>query len=142
MSTEKKTLLTEYSDFVEQITSDPSNHNDKFQERWDELLQKTRQYKTNLPLLLTASQGLSSESGEFTEIVKKCLFQNKPYDENTRWHLVRELGDIFWYLVNACRALGYTPEEVIKINIDKLKARYPTSRFETYFSENRKEGDL
>jgi NTP pyrophosphatase (non-canonical NTP hydrolase) len=93
-------------------------------------------------LLLTAAIGLSSEGGEFSEIVKKMAFQGKPYNEDTRFHMKRELGDIIWYWINACRALGYDPNEVIAENVTKLEARYPGGTFDPFYSENRKEGDL
>ena len=86
--------------------------------------------------------GISSEGGEFAEIVKKCIFQGKPLDAETRFHAKRELGDILWYWINSCRALDLDPNEVIKENVFKLESRYPGGKFDTYFSENRKEGDL
>jgi NTP pyrophosphatase (non-canonical NTP hydrolase) len=96
----------------------------------------------NVPLLLTASVGLSSEGGEFSEIVKKMLFQGKPFTEENRFHMMRELGDIAWYWVNACRALGYDPNEVIAENVKKLESRYPGGSFDAYYSENRQANDL
>ena len=96
----------------------------------------------NIARLLTGGMGLSSETGEFNEIIKKCLFQGKPLDDDTRYHLMRELGDIMWYWVTACRALNYKPNDVIKENIKKLQARYPDKKFDVEKSENRQEGDL
>ena len=96
----------------------------------------------NPTLLITAGIGLSSETGEFNEIIKKMLFQGKPLNEENRFHMMRELGDIMWYWTNACRALGYDPNEVIAENVRKLEARYPGGAFDAYYSENRKEGDL
>jgi NTP pyrophosphatase (non-canonical NTP hydrolase) len=93
-------------------------------------------------LLLTASIGLASECGEFSEITKKMAFQGKPYTEDTRFHMFRELGDIAWYWVNACRSLGFDPNEVLAENVRKLEARYPGGKFDAFYSENRKEGDL
>jgi NTP pyrophosphatase (non-canonical NTP hydrolase) len=96
----------------------------------------------NISLLMTAAIGLASEGGEFTEIVKKIVFQGKPFNEENRFHMKRELGDIIWYWINAVRALGYDPNEVIAENVKKLEARYPGGSFDAYYSENRKEGDL
>jgi NTP pyrophosphatase (non-canonical NTP hydrolase) len=96
----------------------------------------------NFPLLLTASIGLASEGGEFSEIVKKMAFQGKPYTEENRYHMKRELGDIIWYWINACRALGYDPNEVIAENVRKLESRYPGGHFDPFYSENRKANDL
>ena len=82
------------------------------------------------------------EGGEFDEIVKKMVFQGKPWNEDQRFHLMRELGDVAWYWVNACRAIGVDPNEVIEENVRKLEARYPGGKFDVHHSENRKAGDL
>ena len=96
----------------------------------------------NVPRLLTAALGLTAESGEFTEVVKKIILQGKPYNEENIFHMKRELGDICWYLAQACMALDTTFDEIIEMNVDKLKARYPGGEFDVHKSENRKEGDL
>lgn len=125
--------LEEYAQFVAGVTSDRSEHFEAFMNSaWD--LQK----EVQVSLLLTGAIGLASETGEFNEIVKKTLFQGKPLD---KFHMKRELGDIIWYWVNACRALGFTPQEVIDENVTKLDARY-AGEFSVNRSENRVEGDL
>jgi NTP pyrophosphatase (non-canonical NTP hydrolase) len=96
----------------------------------------------NPALLVTGAIGLSSECGEFNEIVKKMLFQGKPLNEDNVFHMKRELGDIMWYWVNACRALDLDPNDVIAENVAKLEARYPGGKFDAHYSENRKAGDL
>jgi NTP pyrophosphatase (non-canonical NTP hydrolase) len=96
----------------------------------------------NVPLLLTAGLGLGSEGGEFQEIIKKIFFQGKPLNEENVFHMKRELGDIMWYWINACRALQLDPNDVIAENVNKLKARYPGGEFDAFYSENRKAGDL
>ena len=96
----------------------------------------------NLSQLLTAALGLTAESGEFTEIVKKIILQGKPYNEDNVFHMKRELGDICWYIAQACMALDTTFDEIIEMNVDKLKKRYPGGEFNVHQSENRKEGDL
>jgi len=96
----------------------------------------------NVTQRLTASLGLTAESGEFTEGVKKIIFQGKPYTEENVFHMKRELGDICWYLAQACMALDTTFDEVLEMNVDKLKARYPGGEFDVHKSENRKDGDL
>jgi|TARA_B100000959_G_scaffold257044_1_gene290805 NTP pyrophosphatase (non-canonical NTP hydrolase) len=131
--------LKRYEEFVEKVTSVESNVSGAFFGRVQELEQTT---DVNIPLLLTASIGLSSEGGEFSEIVKKCLFQGKPLDDETAFHLKRELGDIMWYWTNACRSLGLDPNSVVAENVKKLKDRYPGGEFDVYHSENRKSGDL
>jgi NTP pyrophosphatase (non-canonical NTP hydrolase) len=129
--------LNRYQDFVEKVTSNESNN---FFYLNDSL--KKLNKKVNISLLLTGSIGLASEGGEFSEIVKKCVFQGKPLDDDTIFHCKRELGDIMWYWINSCRALDLDPNEVIAENVEKLKARYPDGEFDVYYSENRKEGDL
>jgi NTP pyrophosphatase (non-canonical NTP hydrolase) len=92
--------------------------------------------------MLTGVLGLSSETGELTEIVKKIVFQGKLLDQDNLFHMKRELGDIMWYWINMCRALNLDPNEVIAENVRKLQARYPDGKFDVYLSENRKQGDL
>lgn len=136
--------LNRYKEFVAAVTSNQSNDLSAFIESLHNLERQaaTAGIQLNVPLLLTAGIGLSSEGGEFNEIVKKMLFQGKPFTEDNRFHLKRELGDIAWYWVNACRALGYDPNEVIAENVKKLESRYPGGSFDAYYSENRKANDL
>ena len=91
--------------------------------------------------LLTASIDMQAESGEFSENIKKIIFQGKEYNDAERFHLKRELGDVLWYWVQGCTALGYTPQEVMEENINKLESRYPNG-FETARSEFRQVGDI
>lgn len=129
--------LNRYRDFVEEVTSDASNDLETMITRLRELNEVV-----NIALLMTGSTGVAAEGGEFAEIVKKCVFQGKPMNDETVFHMKRELGDIAWYWVNACRAIGMDPNEVIAENVRKLEARYPGGQFDVYYSENRKEGDL
>jgi NTP pyrophosphatase (non-canonical NTP hydrolase) len=129
--------LNRYTEFVGAVTSSESNDTEALITRMREL-----DKDTNVALLATAAIGLASEGGEFNEIVKKMLFQGKPFNEDNRFHLMRELGDIMWYWTNACRALGYDPNEVVAENVRKLESRYPGGAFDAYYSENRKDGDL
>lgn len=131
--------LNKYQDFVQAVTSDASNNTEVLIARMRELEQNEN---LNVALLNTASTGLASEGGEFSEIVKKMLFQGKPFNEENRFHMKRELGDIIWYWANACRALGYDPNEVIAENVTKLESRYPGGSFDAWHSENRQQGDL
>ena len=127
-----------YLDFVAGVTSMPSQDSAILQARIDELVANG----ADVPHLLTAALGLTAESGEFTEVVKKILLQGKPYNEDNVFHMKRELGDICWYLAQACMALDTTFDEIIEMNVEKLKARYPGGEFDVHKSENRKEGDL
>ena len=131
--------LNKYKDFVKEVTSEASNSTFALTETLDNLEQQSG---VNMALLLTGAIGIASEGGEFAEIVKKCVFQGKPLDNDTIFHAKRELGDIAWYWVNSCRALGLDPNEVIAENVNKLKARYPGGEFDVHYSENRKDGDL
>jgi NTP pyrophosphatase (non-canonical NTP hydrolase) len=140
--------LNKYSEFVQAVTSQPSNDLTTFMNRLD-ALDGNFDYERdqhgpdiNVPLLLTGALGLAAETGEFCEIPKKMFFQGKPLNEENLFHMKRELGDIMWYWINTCRALNLDPNEVIAENVKKLEARYPGGNFDPYYSENRKENDL
>ena len=127
-----------YCDFVTKVTSDPSIDVEALKKSLDNIQKKS---KVDVPRLLTGGLGLASESGEFVEIVKKMFLQGKPADEDNIFHMKRELGDIMWYWVTACMALGLNPVEVIKENQEKLEARYG-EKFTVNQSEVRAKGDL
>ena len=128
-----------YLDFVNGVTSFPSTDLAALLSRATEL---DVEGDCDVPRLLTAALGLTAESGEFTEVVKKILLQGKPYNEENVFHMKRELGDICWYLAQAFMALDTDFDEILEMNVDKLKARYPGGEFDVHKSENRKEGDL
>ena len=144
--------LKKYQEFVKAVTSDASKDLTTFMNRLDRLDGNYEAYgpngemqhgpDANIPLLLTAALGMGAEAGEFMEIVKKMLFQEKPLTEENLFHMKRELGDVMWYWANACNALDLDPNEVIAENVRKLEARYPGGSFDAHYSENRKEGDL
>lgn len=141
--------LNKYSDFVKAVTSEPSNDLTTFMDRLDELdgsyfdiESDTHGPDVNVPLLLTACLGLAAESGEFIEIPKKIFFQGKHLSDENVFHMKRELGDIIWYWINACRALRLDPNDVINENVKKLESRYPGGSFNVFNSENRKVNDL
>ncbi len=148
----KQIDLHKYQEFVEAVTSKESNDLSSFMNRLDRIDGNYEAYgsdgeymhgpNVNVPLLLTAGLGLGSEGGEFQEIIKKIFFQGKPLSKENVFHMKRELGDIMWYWINACRALNLDPNDVIAENVNKLKARYPGGEFDAYYSENRKDGDL
>ena len=128
-----------YLDFVSEVTSPASKDVAQLFRRMTDL---EVEQDADVPRLLTAALGLTAESGEFTEVIKKIILQGKPYNEENVFHMKRELGDICWYLAQACMALDTTFDELIEMNVDKLKARYPGGEFDVHKSENRKEGDL
>ena len=130
--------LKKYVDFVDATTSNPSKQYSDFLTRLHSL--EVEGFPTER--LLTAAVGMSAEAGEFTEIVKKIVFQGKSVNQENLFHLKRELGDIMWYVSQACIGLDISLEEVIQMNFEKLSARYPEGAFSIERSENRKEGDL
>ena len=130
--------LNKYQDFVKEVTSQESNDSGEMAMA----ISKLEESGVNVSLLLTGAIGISAEGGEFMEIVKKCIFQGKPLNEETQFHAKRELGDIMWYWINSCRALNIDPNDVIAENVRKLEARYPGGSFDAYYSENRQDGDL
>jgi len=127
-----------YAKFVNAVTSVQSKEHEAFIYR----LQELEGEGFHSERLLTAAVGLCAEAGEFTEIIKKTIFQGKPVTEDNLFHLKREMGDIMWYFMQACMALDVSPEEIIEMNVDKLKSRYPGGEFDVHYSENRKEGDV
>ena len=142
--------LNRYSQFVEAVTSQSSNDLTTFMDTLDridanyELFDGEMRHgpDVNVPLLLTGALGMAAETGEFCEIPKKIFFQGKALNEEALFHMKRELGDIMWYWINACRALNLDPNDVIAENVNKLRARYPGGEFDPYHSENRQQGDI
>ena len=130
-------LLTDYEEFVNEVTSYASKSPKNFIDEIDRI----EEQGVNPARLLTASVGLSGESGEFSDIVKKVVFQGKEIDDDVVKHLRSELGDIMWYVAQGCLALDTTIEELIDINTAKLESRYPGG-FSMFRSENRRKDDI
>ena len=128
-----KVDLDKYALFVDGVTSDPSKDYQSFLKSLSALDGEG----SNIHRLLTAAVGISAEGGEFMEIVKKVIFQGKPWNEDNHDHLVIELGDVMWYVMQACAALNVSLDDVIKGNVNKLKKRYPGGDFDVHYSENR-----
>ena len=129
--------FSKYEEFVSTVTSDASTNFVDFADRIGELDREG----ANIERLLTSGVGINAEGGEFLEIIKKMVFQGKPWNEDNREHLIIELGDIMWYVAQATQALGVTMDQVLETNVKKLEKRYPDGAFDIYFSENRKAGD-
>ena len=129
--------LHKYVDFVDAVTSDPSKDFKFFIKSLEHLDREG----ANINRLTTAAVGISAEGGEFMEIVKKMVFQGKPWNDDNREHLIIELGDVLWYVAQACMALEVSFDDVVATNVEKLKKRYPGGEFNVYHSENRKAGD-
>ncbi len=127
----------EYLKFVSGVTSKESSDYDAFIARFAELKDQV-----DLNRLLTAAIGVGAEGGEFAEIVKKITFQGKPYDDASREHMIVELGDVMWYIAQACLSLGVSIDDLVIRNVKKLEARYPEGAFEVVRSENRRDGDI
>jgi NTP pyrophosphatase (non-canonical NTP hydrolase) len=138
--TENKVIdSNKYIDFVRQTTSPASTN---YADLLSRLSQLEVESDVDVPRLLTAALGMTAEAGEFTEVVKKIFLQGKPYNEESVFHMKRELGDIMWYIAQACMALDTNFREIMEMNYEKLSARYPEGTFDVWRSENRKEGDL
>ena len=131
-------LIKDYTDFVDKVTSEASKSSDKMNERVEYL----NSNGVRVSRLLTAGIGLSGEVGEFNEIIKKVIFQSKSFDAATHEHMKRELGDIMWYVIQACLALNISLSDVIKVNKDKLSRRFPQNQFSVNQSNNRSVEDL
>jgi len=129
--------LHKYVDFVDAVTSDPSKDFKSFIESLNNLDREG----SNINRLTTAAVGISAEGGEFMEIVKKMVFQGKPWNDDNREHLIIELGDVLWYVAQACMALEVSFDDVVAGNVEKLKKRYPGGEFDVYHSENRSADD-
>ena len=127
-----------YLEFVNGVTSEQSKSHEAFVYRIQEL--EGQGFPSER--LLTAAVGMSAEAGEFTEIVKKIVFQGKPVNEENLFHMKRELGDIMWYVAQACMGLNTSIDEIIEMNVEKLEKRYPGGSFDVHYSENRKSGDV
>tara|TARA_B100002019_G_scaffold47532_1_gene40137 strand:- start:7560 stop:7970 length:411 start_codon:yes stop_codon:yes gene_type:complete len=126
-----------YEKFVDAVTSDASTDFVALSDRLVELDEKG----ASIERLLTAGVGINAEGGEFLEIIKKVIFQGKPWNDDNREHLIIELGDLMWYVAQACMALGVSFDDVIARNVKKLEKRYPEGTFDIYFSENRASDD-
>ena len=133
-----KEFFATYCDFVTKVTSDASLDMGALKASLESIQDESN---IDVPRLMTAALGLSSEGGEFVEIVKKMFLQGKPADQDNIFHMKRELGDIMWYWVTACMALDLDPVEVILENQKKLEARYG-EQFTIDQSEVRTKGDL
>ena len=127
-----------YEEFVDAVTSDCSKD---FVDLSDRLVELNRE-GANIERLTTSGVGLAAESGEFLEIVKKMVFQGKPWSDSNREHLLIELGDVMWYVAQACMALDISFDEVLERNVKKLEKRYPGGSFDIHDSENRAADDL
>ena len=134
----KRIDFEKYSKFVDAVTSDESRDFVALSDRLVSLDEKG----ANIERLLTGAVGINSEGGEIMEIVKKLIFQGKKWDDETVYHLKRELGDVLWYITQCLIALDVSIDEIVDMNVDKLKKRYPGGEFDPYYSEHRQEGDL
>ena len=129
--------FSRYEKFVDAVTSDASKDFVALADRMVELDRKG----ANIERLLTAGVGINAEGGEFLEIIKKMVFQGKPWNEDNREHLIIELGDLLWYVAQATQALGVSFDDVVATNVRKLEKRYPDGAFDIYYSENRAAND-
>ena len=144
--------LNKYTEFVKDLTAKPWNDLTEFHNSLDRLDGNYEMFAgedtmrhgpdLNVPLLIGASMGLCGEAGEFSEIVKKTVFHGKLFDEAARLHAIKELGDIIFYWINACRSLGVDPNEVIQTNVEKLQNRHPNGVFDATYQTDRTASDV
>lgn len=88
--------------------------------------------------ILYACIGLSGEVGEFNDLIKKWVFHEKELDVE---HAKKEMGDVLWYVAMMCEAFGWSMDEIMQMNVDKLKARYPEG-FDVTRANNRANDDV
>ncbi len=103
-----------------------------------EALRTERAMNKQYPRILNGVMGMNGEAGECIDLLKKHYFQGHDLDVE---HLAKEIGDVLWYVAISADAIGYTLEDIMQLNIDKLDARYPYG-FEAERSVNRKAGDI
>lgn len=111
-----------YCNYVDSVTSETSRQDSLFAERMQEL---SKLLNGNFARFDNAVTGLAGETGEVADVWKKIKFMGLEYNDETRDKLVKELGDVCWYLMSAATALGVPLEEIINQNIEKLKSRHP-----------------
>ena len=95
--------------------------------------------ESELAMLNSAALGLSGESGEIADHVKKIVYHGHPLDDDTRDKIAKEIGDILWYCAIGSRGIGLDLGEIARMNIEKLRKRYPGG-FSTEESLNRRHG--
>lgn len=88
--------------------------------------------------IFNACLGLSGEVGEFNDMIKKWVFHEKNLDME---HAKKEAGDILWYIAMLCESFGWNMGEIMQMNVDKLKARYPEG-FDVERANHRAVGDV
>jgi len=130
---ETQKFCDEYAWFVDAVTSPASCDTSEFVQRVEVLNQEDPSFA---PRLLTGALGLTGEAGEVADVIKKTFFHGHPLDEQK---LVKEMGDVMWYLQQICLALNISLREVIEGNREKLQKRYSDNKFSVEESLNRKE---
>jgi NTP pyrophosphatase (non-canonical NTP hydrolase) len=131
-------MFDQYKKFVDGVTSGPSKDLDILINHIQDL---SKNSGLDVPRFITAGIGISSEAGEISELVKKVIFQGKPFNNETRVHLAKEMGDLIWYITQMCILLNIDLNYIMEENVAKLQARYPGG-FAIQRSEVRKEGDI
>lgn len=135
---EQANILDQYVKFVDGVTSEPSKNIDLYIES----IRRLREQGCDIVRLDLAFTGICGEGGEANDLVKKLRFHGKDWTPEIEQHLAKELGDIMWYAIQGCIALGVTPQDVIKENVRKLEARYPGGKFSAERAEHREKGDI
>ena len=119
---EEKEYFAVYQSFVDGVTSETAKNDEAFAQNFAKLSQKLN---GNYARLDHAVSGLCGEVGEVDDVWKKIKYMGLEYNAETRDKMVKELGDVCWYLISAATALNVPLEQIINQNIEKLKARHP-----------------
>jgi NTP pyrophosphatase (non-canonical NTP hydrolase) len=119
---EVEEFFNSYSQFVDAVTSNTAKNDELFATHFNEL---SKQLNGQYGRLDHAITGLTGEAGEVADVWKKIKYMGLEYNAETRDRLVKELGDVCWYLISAATALNVPLEQIINQNIEKLKARHP-----------------
>ncbi|MCP4437516.1 MAG: pyrophosphatase [Aureispira sp.] len=131
--------IDQYSEFVDNMLSSTSKNLNELVGRLETLHSVEN---CNIPGMITGATGLVCESAELKDIVKKVLFQGKDLSPEVLQHMKKELGDVIFYFVVMCKAIGTTPGKVIELNREKLNTRFASGKFSVAESEMRKKGDV
>lgn len=105
---------------------------------YQQAAQRTASTKTPSSKIENGILGLCGETGEVADLLKKYLYQGHELD---REKMIKECGDVIWYVAELAAGLGMTLEDVCQLNVDKLRIRYPDG-FDPERSRNREAGDL
>ena len=129
-----KDFFENYQQYVDSVTSETAKNDTAFAKHLTEL---SDQLNGNYARLDHAVTGLTGEAGEVADVWKKVKFMGLEYNADTREKMIKELGDVCWYLMSAATALNIPFDEIINRNIEKLKARHPNGYSAAYMQQKK-----